>query len=151
MATPFSTIYDEFLVSVRDYKLDKLYNLSPTNFNQYLQGFLIKAIPRFTNCVKDIQNIDTIIGQFNDTLDLDEQIIMSNLMVIEWLTREINDVTQFNLHLNDTDFKRYAEANNLKEKNNHRDSLREIVNQDLVLYGLKHTNWQSWASGNYWG
>ena len=151
MATPFSTIYDEFLVSVRDYKLDKLYNLSPTNFNEYLQLFLIKAIPIFTNFVKNIRNIDTIIFQFNYTLYLDEQIILSNLMVIEWLTREINDVTQFNLHLNDTDFKRYAEANNLKEKNNHRDSLREIVNQDLVLYGLKHTNWQSWASGNYWG
>lgn len=151
MATPFSTIYDEFLVSVRDYKLDKLYNLSPTNFNEYLQGFLLKAVPRFTNCIKNIQSYDTVLKQFNETLDLDEQTILSNLMVIEWLTREINDVTQFNLHLNDTDFKRYAESNNLKEKNNHRDSLREIVNQDLVLYGLKHVNWQSWASGNYWG
>lgn len=149
MATPFTTIYDQFLVSVRDYKLDKLYNLSTVNFYQYLQGFLIKAIPKFTNCIKDIQDINTTSGQFNVDLDLDEQVITSNLMVIEWLTREINDVTQFNLHLNSTDFKRYAEANNLKEKTNHRDSLREIVNQDMTTYGLKHVDWKAWSTGNY--
>ena len=149
MATPFAEIYDLFLIEVQDYKLDKLYQSSPTDFNTYLQGFLIRAIPEFTNCKKNLEDIDLTLKQFNQDLSMKEKDILCKYMTIQWLNREVNNVTQFNLVLNDTDFRRYAEGQNLKEKTTHRDKLREMVSQDCVDYGLLTNDWSAWASGNY--
>ncbi len=149
--TPFSDIYDLFLVMVTDYKLDRLYDQSQDDFLTYLKGFLIPAITKFTNCKQklsygtDIDGIDN----FDNNLTDSEKNIIAELMSIQWLNKEINNVTQYNLHLNDTDFKHYAEANNLKEKVAHRDGLREIYNQDMVDYGMNNINWDAWGSGNY--
>jgi hypothetical protein len=147
-------VYDLFLVSVRDYKLDLLYqddeDNDTTNFPTYLQGFLIRAIPKFTNCTKDMTNYTlTTTPQFNVTLSLIEKVILADLMVIEWLNKEINDVTQFNLHLSNADFKTYAEANNLKEKSERADKLREKVDKDMLDYGLAAIDWDAWRSGEY--
>jgi hypothetical protein len=148
--TPFDNIYDLFLVEIQDYNINALSLSSPTNFKIYLQGFLIKAIPDFDNCVQDLQNnYDTTLNQFNLALTLTEQTILANLMTIKWLNKQINNVTQFNLLLNDTDFKRYSEAQNLTAKVSHRDRLREIVDHDMLKYSLKNTNWTNWQNGVY--
>lgn len=149
MSTLYSDIYDLAMIEIRDYKLDKIYALSPTNFAIYMRGFLAKAIPKFMNCVTDLSDRDDITMQFNNDLSDKEQDILSEWFVISWLSKEISDVTQFNMHLNDTDFKHYSEAQNLKEKTTHRDKLREMVKQDEVDYGLQNINWTDWASGNY--
>ena len=39
--TAYTEIYDLFLMTAKDYKLDELYNLSVESFSTYLQGFLI--------------------------------------------------------------------------------------------------------------
>jgi hypothetical protein len=70
-------------------------------------------------------------------------------MVLRWLTKEINNVNQINLHLNDTDFKLHAASQNLNAKIEHRDRLREIVNQDMTNYSLKNVLWSEWYEGNY--
>ena len=148
MPTPFDDIYDLFLVEIKDYKIDYL-QAWPTEISNYLQGFLMKAIPDFDNCVQNLEDYNLTNTQFNANLTLTEKSILSNLMVIKWLNKEINDVTQFNLHLNDTDFKHYSEAQNLQQKTSHRDGLREIINQDMTRYGLKNTPWSDWANGNF--
>jgi hypothetical protein len=149
VATLFSDIYDLFLIEVRDYKLDNLYQSSPTDFDTYLQGFLIKAIPDFDNCNQDLEDFDLVNKQFTATLTLREQTILSELMALKWLTKEVNDVNQFTLHLTDTDFKHYSEAQNLKEKIEHRDRMREIIDQKMLSYGLKNAPWSTWAGGSY--
>jgi len=80
---------------------------------------------------------------------LTEKTILADLMLIKWLEKQINNVTQFNLLLNDTDFKRYSEAQNLTSKVAHKNQLREIVNQDMTKYGLKNTKWSDWQNGVY--
>lgn len=147
--TTFEEIYDLFLISIQDYKLDKLYSNSEEDFKTFLQGFLIKAISNFDNCTKDIQSYDLTNQSFYVELDLKEKIILSNLMTIEWLLREIQNINNINLHLNDTDFKMYSEAQNLKEKKEYYSVLREIVNQDMSNYSLKNISWSDWAGGNY--
>lgn len=154
--TLFTDIYDLFLVSVRDYKIDLLYQSSVQNntndFENYLQGFLIKAIPKFTKCKKNLYNyVLSPTAQFNETLDLNEQVILSNLTAIEWFEKEINDVTQFNLHLNNTDFKHYAESQNLKEKSDRADKLREKIAQDMTDYEIGNVDWSAWRSGIFDG
>jgi hypothetical protein len=149
MATLYDEIYDLALVTIRDYKLDELYTLSPTDFGTYMEGFLIRAIPKFTNCSTNLDDRDDTLKKFNNTLSGIEKNILAELTIITWFEREVQNVTQFNLHLNDTDFKRYAESNNLKEKQNYLAHLREVVAQDMVSYELKQVDWSAWANGNF--
>ena len=128
---------------VRDYKLDSLYQQSQTDFATYLQGFLKRSIPKFTNCSKSLGYVISPTPQFNENLSLLEQVILADWMVINWLEKEVNDVTQFNLHLNDTDFKHYSEAQNLKEKRERLNDMREKLNQDMVDYGFQNIDWSA--------
>ncbi len=68
-----------------------------------LQTFLVKSVAKFTNCTKDILTLDTENKQFNCTLDVQEQVIISDIMVVNWLDWHINDIRQMNLTLNDND------------------------------------------------
>lgn len=151
MTTSFSEIYDLCMTSIRDYKIDKLFAATDlTNFENLMLSYLKKAIPKFIHCQKDLENImDMTLNQFTDTLTLTEQVILSDLMVIEWLNSKILDVTQMQIHLNDTDFKHYSEAQNLTAKMNARNIMQESVNQDMTNYELKNVNWLNWQNQNY--
>ncbi|MBQ0141305.1 MAG: hypothetical protein KBT06_00645 [Prevotellaceae bacterium] len=133
MATQFSEIYDLALVVIRDYKLENLYRVDEEAFYVYLQGFLINAIPEFTGCHQSLEySIDS--SSFVSDLTYQEKSILAKFMVIKWLEKEINDITQINLHLQGRDFKMNSEASNLKEKSEYLDRLREKVNQSITDY-----------------
>ena len=149
MQTSFDEIYDLVLVSFRDYKLDKLYDISETDFKNILQGYLFKAIPKFTNCQKDLEDFNTTTKTFNSTLTLTEKVILSDYAVIEWMTSKILDITQMELHLNDTDFKHYSEQQNLTGKINVQNILIERINTETTRYGIKNIPWSEWAGGNF--
>ena len=151
MATTYEEIYDLFTVQIRDYELDALYTSSATNWATYLEGFLILSIPKFRNCAQDLTDRNDTTQTFNITLTDDENSILSELMVVEWLNRDIHDIRQMRLHLNDTDFKHYAEANNLNAKESAKSQIRNEVYQQMVEYGLDHTAWADWADGDYSG
>lgn len=68
-----------------------------------MKTFLVRSIPKFYNCVKDIKSFDLEEETFNCRLDYEEKNILSELMVLCWLDWVINDITQMNLNLNDTD------------------------------------------------
>ena len=147
--TTFEELYDLFLSKVQDYRMRNAF-LNDTNVaTAMLHKYLIKAIAMFDNCKKDIQNVNEILGQFNCTLDITEKNILTDLMVEAWLNRNIDDLTQININLNDTTFKHASEANNLDKKMELRDRLREITRQDMWMYDFKHTDFEKWASGNY--
>lgn len=138
MATSFDSIKDSALIIIRDYKLDKLYLSNQAKFQEYTDGILIKAIPKFTECV---HSLDYVLAdrQFVGDLTIQEQSILSDWFVYVWLETQINDVTQFQLHLTNTDFKHYAEANNLQQKSEYLDRIREKVKQDSLDYQIKYS------------
>lgn len=103
MQTSFEEIYHLFLNSLQDYSLSNLFQNNITVAQDMLQTFLIRAIPKFYNCVKDIKNVDTENNQFNVELDIEEKMILSEWMVISWMDMQINDITQMSLNLNDLD------------------------------------------------
>jgi hypothetical protein len=148
MSTSFNDIYDLFLINIKDYKLDTLYATSTPNFEIYLQGFLIRAVPSFNYCKN---SLDYSLSSKTFTADLTnlEKLILSNYMVQEWFLKEIHNTTQFNLLLSDTDFKRYAESNNLKTKSDYSNMFREKISQLTTDYELKNINWEDWANGNF--
>ena len=149
--TNFNEIYKLFLISLQDYELKRLFNDSPEAADDLLMYFLLRAIPLFINCQKDIEQYhqnESGENEFNDTLTLTEKTILSDLMVQCWLDFIISDTTQLG-GLQDTDFKRESASNNLKEKANYADRWREKVNQKIINYGLKNTPFAEWAVGNY--
>lgn len=145
--TTFDEIYDLALVSFRDYKLNKLYNLDEEDFKNILQGYLYKAIPKFNNCLNDLEDFETTTNTFNSVLTLTEKVILSDYMVIEWMTPQILDITQMELHLNDTDFKLYSEQQNLKGKIEVQNILIQRIEKETTRYGIKNIPWTDWGNG----
>jgi len=145
--TTFDEIYDLALISFRDYKLNKIYDVSETDFKNVLQGYLYKSIPKFSNCQKDLEDFDSTDKNFNSVLTLTEKVILSDFMVIEWMTPQILDITQMELHLNDTDFKIFSEERNLKGKIEVQNILIERIERETTKYGLKNVPWTDWGNG----
>lgn len=133
MATSFDSIKDLALIIIRDYKLDKLYEKSVDDFQTYTDGMLIKSIPKFVECLQPL-DYDKDKREFANELSLKEQSILADWFVYTWFETNVNDVTQFNLHLTNTDFKHYAEANNLEAKSEYLDRMREKIKQDSLDY-----------------
>jgi len=134
MATSFDTIEDLFLISVRDYRIDALAS-NQTVLQQYLDGFLIKAIPNFTACLQDL-SYDSVERTFASTFTNLENEILANLMEVEWFKNDVNDVTQINLHLMNHEFKLNSENENLKQKSEYLDRAREKAHQLATEYQL---------------
>ena len=150
MATPYASVIDLALVTIRDFKIDKLYAQSPTDFDTYMQGFMIKAIPNFDSCSKDLDDRSDITQQFNTTLSNIEIKILAEYLIIEWLTSEITDVKQMTAMLqNGKEARRLSEANLLDKKIFLRSATLEGIDKLKISYELKNTDWEGWANGDY--
>jgi hypothetical protein len=100
--TTFADIYKLFLNSIHDYRITNLFSQTDTTpGDDLMESFLLKSIPRFYNCVKDISNADLTNLTFNVSLDLNEKLILTNLMIIAWADWCISDITQMQLTLDD--------------------------------------------------
>ena len=149
--TNFSAIFDLFMIQVKDWRLQKLFEDSVLDFETYLSGFLVLSIPQFELvCNQDLSyNEET--KQFTVTLLPDNQVILAKLMVEKWLEKEVQDVTQMNLHLQDRDFKVYSESQNLMAKSLHLDKVKEYNSQTMTNYSFaKSTDWANWFTGVYY-
>ena len=148
--TPYDDILDLALVSIEDYRLNKLSTNSPDEFKLILEGFMIRGLSNFENCIKDLSDRDDEAHRFNVVLDDLEKSIIADWTAIMWLDKEINDTRQITSMLqNRNEAHRYSEANNLKAKVDHRVQMVEDVKHKQTTYSLKHTDWKGWASGNY--
>lgn len=146
MATLYDDIIDLALISIRDYKLDKLYNIDEDSFRTVMIGFLTRAIPNFDNCKADLTNQNE--EGFIEDLNIYEKDILADWTVIKWLDKEINDVRQITgMMQNKNEAHRYSEANLMKEKVNMREVKREEVDRKQTQYGLRNTDWKAWGSG----
>lgn len=147
--TKFESIYSLFLATIQDYHISKLFETDLDIAEDLLQTFLIRAVHKFKNCIKPIQNLDLDAKSFNTELDINEINILSDLMVLSWLEWNNNNILQMNFSLTDNDFKHYSEEKNLKEKTSYTDRWREEVEQEMVDYGLYRTPFKDWAVGKY--
>ena len=67
--TPYDDILDLALVSIEDYRLNKLSTESPAEFKLILEGFMIRGLSNFENCVKNLSDRNDESRQFNVSLD----------------------------------------------------------------------------------
>jgi hypothetical protein len=147
--TPFSTVFDSFSMLVNDYRLTALYQTSVTDFQTYLQGWLEHAVLDFDVCDQSLA-FDTTVGYFAVTLTDKNILLLARFMVKYWLEKEVNDVTQMSIHIQDRDFKTFSEAQNLQAKTSYLMTVKEELSQTLVDYGLKTNDWTSWLAGTFY-
>ena len=148
MATTFSEIIDVALVTIQDYKLNSLYQTNPEDFQTITNAFLLRGLPQFINC-KTPLTYDMGAQTFTNTLSPLEISILADLWVYEWFEWHVQNVTQFENKMTPSDFKHYSEAENLKQKSEYLDRLREKHSQKMVDYGLLNVDWGTWGNGNF--
>lgn len=150
MGTDFEEIYNLALITIRDYKIDKWAVKDYNIFLNYMQGILIRSIPKFTGCLKSlkyrlnisvvIEGVPTIKSFFEEKLTNLEQSILADSMVNTWFFSGINDVTEVNLSLQGRDKKTHSASQNLKEKSEYYDRLNERLSQSINDYQLEGDN-----------
>ena len=146
MSTPFSNIIDRALIVIRDYNLDALYDSGAEGqeaFINIMNGYLIKGIPRFTECLQSLSYSDNI---FDADLTELEQDILADYTVISWYESNINDVLEFKEALQDREFKRLATGQNLKPRQEYLTMLYTRVKQNTTNY-----LWSNWSSLPFFG
>jgi len=150
MGTSLSEVYDLFMQTVTDYKLIELFNSSPEDFENYLEAWLIYAIRDFGVC-DQVLTYDSTSKTFTLDLTLENKAMLATLMMKYWLQKTVNDITQFNLHITDRDFKMASEAQNLREKATYLNIVKEDCSQLLQDYGYKRNPWSEWYNQEYEG
>ena len=142
MGTTFETIYNLSLITIRDYKIDKWAKQDYNTFLQYMKGILMRAIPKFTNCLQSLEYADVATNEpyFINNLTYMEQSILADLMVETWFFSNINDATQINMQLQGRDKKIQSADANLKQKSEYYDRLKEKLSQSMSDYQLSGDN-----------
>ena len=154
MTTTLSEVSDLFLSRVDDYTLTNIYNSSGSvAFNIYLEPWLLDSIIEFNEiCTQDLTYVPCsglIEGYFSEDLTLENKIILSQLMVIAWLAKTIQNLTQISNFITDRDFKTFSAAQNLSAKKDLYNAKREEVSQILTNYGYRHNSWSNWQNQNF--
>lgn len=136
--TSFDDVIDLALIEINDYRLNKLYNKgAKEDFNTYVDGILITAIPLFKNCKKILSyNIEERL--FTSNLSPLEITILAKLWVLQWYRKDNQTYALYRQHLqNSGSFKNHSESQNLKENSAYADKLVEDIDRLMVAYQLE--------------
>ena len=143
--TTYLDIIELILSLVKSYEIDGIFDeLTETGVVQLLSPYFKYAsgeLEIIDSGINTSRNSET--GQFDTVLTDGEQLIFAKYVLIGYLEKDKNDILQMRLHVQDGDFKTYAEANNLSAKSASLEKLKEEVGWDI-----KKINY---ARSNIWG
>lgn len=142
--TTYSEVIELALHILHDYKLDGvIIDEDTATLNKVFAPYIKFASGELENYDVDfdISARDEVNYEFDTSLTDGQQLFVAKLVVIGYLTREVNDVMQMKLHLQTGDFKTFAERNNLEGKQNLIDNLREEINYKITKRGYKSYGW----------
>jgi len=150
MATSASEIYDLMMQKTADYRLLTLFESSESDFEDYLEAWLKFAIVDFYMC-EQVLTYTSSTKLFSVVLTTENQVILATLMMKHWMTKNVNDITQMNLHITDRDFKVASEAMNLREKASYLNMIKEECSQLLNNYEYRNNAWADWYLEDFSG
>lgn len=163
LTTPFAIVYDRFLTKITD---DLYVELTREDTFRDCETMLLSAItafefPRFPifdynlNIEYESADGEKSRGRFNTQLTLEEINILSDLMMIEWLQRQVSSVENTRMKYSGSDFKFTSQANHidkllkmLKEyKTLNKRSQRLYKRRKIDEKGMVSSNWSVLAGG----
>ena len=135
--TTYTDIVELVLALTKSYELDGIFD----KFK--LDGLLQFLSPYFKFAAGELEISDSGINterdeniyEFTSTLTDGEQLIFAKYVLIGYLTKDKNDILQARLHLQDGDFKTYAEKNMLEAKTSALEILKEEVGWNVTKSG----------------
>lgn len=143
MNTTYSDVYELVLALLSSYKIDDIYiKDGEDGIETFFMPYLRIASGELENKSGiDLSDRDDELRQFNSKLSDGRQLIIAKYIMIGCLSKETHDIMQMQLHLQDGDFKTYAEKNNLDGKLNALYMLKEEVGYDVKRSGYNGFNW----------
>lgn len=146
----FKNILDRVYTTLfTDYKLDKLVQVDEQSFYDFLGGFLVNSIDMFDGCLNDlsysevtetIEKDNTLVNVtnyvFDNELTSKEVYILSLGVALGWYKKQLDDVTQFRLHLSNKDFKSYSEQQNLQRRLERLGAMEEELSEEIQKYQI---------------
>ena len=146
----FKNILDRVYTTLfTDYKLDKLVEIDEQAFYDYLGGFLVNAVDYFDSALtdlsyhpvkevieKDNKLVEVTNYVFDNELTSKEIYILSLGVALGWYKKQLDDVTQFRLHLSNKDFKSYSEQQNLQRRLERLGAMEEDLSEEITKYQL---------------
>ena len=132
-----------------DYRLKQIFLTKGEDIlNQYVEAWLFFAISDFQRYCDQELDYDSDTKAFTVDLERKNITVLAQIMVRYWLEKEVNNVLQFQLTLQDHDFKTFSASQNLDAKRALLNQKIEEVRKLLTDYSFqKNDNWL----GNYWG
>ena len=148
----FKNILDRVYTTLfTDYKLDSLVQVDEQAFYKFLGGFLVNSIDYFSGCLNDLsfhEETETIEKDnqlvtvtnyvFDNELTSKEIYILSLGVALGWYKKQLDDVTQFRLHLSNKDFKSYSEQQNLQRRLERLGAMEEDFSEEVQKYQLSN-------------
>lgn len=155
--TTFNNVIDRAMFLQQDYRLDKLYVNDNASFTMFITQFLLNSIDTFDGVLDSLsyhieqveQNEELVdIYVFDRDLTSKEIYILALGISIEWMSNNLLDITQMNLHLSIRDFKAFSEANNLQRKSEVLNTMRENYYKNITDYQLNNISSLPFFGGN---
>lgn len=130
--TTFEDIFDPFLAKISDY--DELSNVTEEEFNLILDRYLRSALAKFTN--KGDIKADFKSRTFNT--ELEDYIIetISVLLVVEWLTPQVNNTKLTKQVMTSKDYNLTSQKNHLEGLINLRKAMKKEAKYLVNRYSL---------------
>ena len=158
----FKNILDRVYTTLfTDYKLDNLVQVDEQAFYDFLGGFLVNSIDMFDNCLSDLSYhaekrviekdnkfITVTDYVFDNELTSKEIYILSLGVALGWYKKQLDDVTQFKLHLSNKDFKSYSEQQNLQRRLERLGAMEEDFSEEIQKYQITNLNKLPYFGGN---
>lgn len=147
MNTQYSDVIELVLSLMKSYKIDNIYVSNGTSGESALETFFIPYIKiasgelQICGASIDLSSRDDINKDFGVELTDGEQLIVAKFVLIGYLSSETFNILQMQLHLQDGDFKTYAEQKNLEGKLNALNCLKEEVNYNVKVSGFTSYAW----------
>ena len=150
----FKNILDRAYTTLfTDYKLDKLVQVDEQAFYDFLGGFLVNSTDIFDSCLTDLSyheetrvikkdnKLITVTDYvFDNELTSKEIYILSLGVALGWYKKQLDDVTQFKLHLSNKDFKSYSEQQNLQRRLERLGAMEEDLSEEIQKYQIANLN-----------
>ena len=132
MGTPIQDVFDKFMIQIDD---DTKYYMEATLLDELLGLYLSKAISKFRDCQKELKIVD---GYFTEELDDDEQFILAQFMVLQWLSPKILCNDNLTIQFSDVDYNQKNPASLLTSLKDMKREIEKSLQKDLVEYSYKN-------------
>lgn len=149
MATSATEVFDLFLALINDWKLDSLYVTSGSAaLGVYVEPWLLFSISEFEDICDQSLTYDSTSGSqmFTETLNQRNINVLAQIMVRYWMTKVTQDLLAMSNLIQDHDFSTFSAAQNLREKREYLNSVKETTSQMLNEYAFSRNSWSQWKN-----